>query len=201
MSAIPTAEYDWTKMVYGDFTEVIPHELPEPLGKPIICVSYVDANLYHDFTTGKSVTGILHFLNKTPIDWYSKKQSTVETAMYGSEYVAAKNAVEQIMDMHLTLRYLGVPLQGATYLFGDNQSVINSSSIPHYKLNKRHTALAYHRVREAIAANILRFIHIPGTMNPADILSKAWGYQQVWSTLQPILFWEGDTATLIKQTE
>jgi hypothetical protein len=43
---------------------------------------YVDANLFHGLITGRSVTGILHLVNKTPIDWYvySKKQATVETA-------------------------------------------------------------------------------------------------------------------------
>ena len=50
---------------------------------------FVDANLYHDIVTGRSVTGILHLVNKTPIEWYSKKQGTVETTTFGSEFVAA----------------------------------------------------------------------------------------------------------------
>ena len=37
-------------------------------------------------------------------------------------------------------------------------------------------------------------------MKPADILSKHWGYQQVWaSTLRPLLFWMGDTGILLEQ--
>jgi hypothetical protein len=57
----------------------------------------------HDITSGKSVTGILHLVNKTPIDWYSKKQATVETAIYGSKFVAAHICVEQIIDLHTAL--------------------------------------------------------------------------------------------------
>ena len=53
--------------------------------------------------------------------------------------------------------------------------------------------LAYHRVREASAAGIIQFYHVEGAINAADILSKHWGYQQVWPQLQPLLFWEGDT--------
>jgi hypothetical protein len=64
-------------------------------------------------------------------------------------------------------------------LFGDNKSVVNSSAQPHTKLHKRQTALLFHRVREAIAAGIVGFFHIPGDSNPADILSQHWGYQQV----------------------
>ena len=59
-------------------------------------------------------------------------------------------------------------------MFGDNQSVVTSSTIPHSPLTKRWTALSYHRVQEAIASKILQFFHIPGEENPADIASKHW---------------------------
>jgi len=45
---------------------------------------------------------------------------------------------------------------------------------------------------------MVAFYYLPGTINPADILSKHWGYTQIWSMLQPLLFWQGDTADLIK---
>ena len=84
----------------------------------------MDANLYHDLITGCSDTGILHLINQTPIDWFTKRQATVETATYGSEFVAARIATDQIVDLRVTLRYLGVPLKTSSYLFGDNESVI-----------------------------------------------------------------------------
>ena len=64
--------------------------------------------------------------------------------------------------------------------------------------HKRHHGLAYHYTREAVASKAISFHHIAGTMNPADIPSNHWGYQKVWSFLQPILFWQGDTIDLIK---
>ena len=97
------------------------------------------------------------------------------------------------------MRYLGVPVHGETKLFGDNGSVVTSSSVPHSPLKKRHHALAYHYTREAIASNVLDFQHIPGDINPADVLSKHWGYSQIWPTLQSILFWMGDTADLLEK--
>ena len=57
-------------------------------------------------------------------------------------------------------------------MFGDNKSVVMSSTIPHSTLGKRWNALSYHRVREAVAGGWVRFEHIPGTENPADILTK-----------------------------
>ena len=77
--------------------------------------------------------------------------------------------------------------------------MITSSTIPQSKLNKRHVALSYHRVREAVASKFIVLSFIEGSENPADILSKHWGYQQVWSLLQPILFWEGDTAKIVNK--
>jgi len=106
--------------------------------------------------------------------------------------VAACTATEQILDLHLALRYLGVPLDDPSFMFGDNESVVNTASVPHSKLHKRHHALSYHRTREAIAAGITRFHHIVGTTNPVDILSKHWGHLSIWETLHPLLFWQGD---------
>lgn len=198
-SDLPDFDYDWAKSVYGELSEVLPQDAPTPLGKPVTLSHFVDANLMHDMLTGRSVTGILHMVNKTPMDWFSKKQATVETATYGSEFCAARTCVEQIIDLRNTLRYLGVKIRTKSYMFGDNESVVNSSMQVHAKLHKRHNMLSFHRVREAIAAKMVVFHHIPGAINPADILSKHWGYGQVWTQLKAMLFWQGDTALIEEQ--
>ena len=195
-SELPDITYEWMYTVYGDVREGIPKDIPKPAGNKIVLTTYVDANLYHDYITGRAVTGILHLVNQTPIDWYSKRQATVETATYGSEFVAARIATDQIIDLRTTLRYLGVPVEKSTYMFGDNESVVKSSTIPHSALSKRHNALSYHRVREAIAGKIIRFYHIRGENNPADIVSKHWGQAQVWHLIRPLLFYSGETTEL-----
>jgi len=186
-------EYDWEYSVYDKVKELIPDDIPTPLGKEVVTTTYVDANLYHDLITGQAATGILHLVNGTPVDWYSKKQATVETATYGSEFVAAHIATDQVIDLQTTLRYLGVPVKSKSYMFGDNNSVVQSSTLPHSGLNKHHNALSYHRVHEAIAAKILGFFHIDGKKNPADVLSKHGGFPQMWPLIKPLLFWHGDT--------
>ena len=143
-SYLPDQNFDWAHTVYGHVQEIIPDDIPDPLGKPVTTTTTVDANLNHCLATGRSVTGCLHFVNHTPIDSYSKRQATVETAPYGSEFVASKTATEQIIDLRHTLRYLGVPIKTKSYLFGDNRSVLTSSTLPHPTLGKRHNILAYH---------------------------------------------------------
>ena len=151
-SDLPEQDYDWERSVYGDAKEQIPKDAPKPLGKRVVLTSYKDANLYHDVVSGKSVTGVIHMVNQTPVDWFTRKQPTVEMATYGSEFVAAKMAVQQMLGLRMTLRYLGVPIHGGSYLFGDNKSVVTSGSVPHSRLSKHHHALAYHYTRQAVAS-------------------------------------------------
>ena len=92
-----TTTYNWTRTVYVDVKEVLPLDAPKPLGKPVVLTSHVDANLLHDMTTGRSVMAVLHWVNQTPIEWFSKKQTMGEMATYGPELVAAKLAVQQSM--------------------------------------------------------------------------------------------------------
>ena len=89
-SFLPEQNFDWTYSVYGDVHEILPDGMPLPLGEAVVTTTTMDVNLNHCLATGKPSTGCLHFfVNKFPVDWYSKKQATVETATYGSEFVAS----------------------------------------------------------------------------------------------------------------
>ena len=131
--------------------------MPEPLDEAVVATTTMDASLNHCLATHRSLTGCPHFVNKTPVDWYSKKQTTVETASYGSKFVTAKAATEQIMDIRQTLRYLGAPICSKSFMFGDKRSVVSSVTLLHSTLTKHHNILAFHRVREAIAAKLMAF--------------------------------------------
>ena len=189
-------KYDWEQSVYGNTKEETDPHAPEPKGRPVRLTTMVDANLYHCKVTGKAVTGILHILNQTPVDWWSKRQATVETATYGSEFVAAKTATDQIIALRTLLRDMGAPIDGPAWMLGDNESVVTSSTTPMSVLNKRHNALAYHRVRSNIAAETMYFSHISGKSNSADILTKPLAHTAAWPHVQPLLFCRGDTLPL-----
>ena len=125
-----------------------------------------------------------------------KRQGTVETVTYGSEFVAARIATAQIMDLRNMLRYLGVPIMTKAYMFSDNKSVIMSATIPQSVLNKRHNMLSYNRVREAIAAKILDFNWCSSDQNKSDILSKYWEHATVKDTIRELFDYQGDVALL-----
>ena len=110
-SNLPHREYDWQRTEYSGAKKEIPHDIPEPKGKHVRPTTYVDANLCHDQVTGRAVTACLHIVNATPSHWHTKRHSTVETATFGSEFVAARIATDQIIDLRYTLMYLGVSVR------------------------------------------------------------------------------------------
>ena len=162
---------------------------------------YKDADHAHDLVTRRSVTGVLMFLNNMPITWLSKRQKTVETSTYGSELVAARMATELIIEYRYTLRTFGVPIDGPTLLLGDNMSVLLSTSVPSSQLRKKHNAIAYHRVREAIAGGIIRFAKVLSADNYADVLTKPLPKDTFISLISPILFRKPDSFTAAKNTD
>ena len=128
------------------------------------------------------------------------KDKVVETATFGSEFVAARISTDHIIDLRYALMYLGIP-RAKSYMFGDNKSVVDSVSIPTSTLSNKSTLTSYHyRVREAIDAGYLQFNWKDGKSNPADILSKHWEFACIWPLLKPLLFWKGDTSELTSNT-
>ena len=114
----------------------------------------------HNVLDGKAVTGCLDFVNKTPIMWYSKKQSTSEMATFSTEFSAARTCFEQIIDLRQSLRYLGVPVHDINHVFGDNKAMIKSSNFPYAQLNKRYNILSFHFVRNIIFKGYISINHI-----------------------------------------
>ena len=198
-SYLPDQNFDWAHTVYGLVQEIIPDDIPDPLGKSVTTATTVDANLNHCLATGRSVTSCLHFVNHTLIDSYSKRQAAVETATYGSEFVASKTVPEQIIDLMHTLRYLGVPIQTKSYLLGDNRSVVTCSTLPHSTLGKRHNILAYHQVTEAIASKILAYHWIRTGYNLIDMLTKHWDHPSVYDMIVKLLITKASITLIPKE--
>ena len=160
------------KEFYPDAEESLPPNAPEPRGEPVQINLFVDADHAGNKVTRRSHTGILFFMNMAPIYWYSKRQNTVESSTFSSEFVALKTAVELVISMRYKLRMMGVPLDGPARLFCDNEAVYKNTSYASSTLKKKHNSVAYHRIRECVAAGICYIIKEDTGSNLADILTK-----------------------------
>ena len=85
-------------------------------------------------------------------------------------------------------------------MFGDNRSVVTSATLPHSTFSKRHNTLAFHRVREAIAAKIIHFHWIKSEHNLSDMLSKHWEHNKIFPMIQRLLITCGPI-TLIPKSD
>ena len=73
-------------------------------------------------------------------------------------------------------------------MLGDNNAVVLNTTLPSSQLKKKHQAVCYHRVREAIACKILEFHHIPSWANFSDVMTKPVSAQVFHSFVKPVLF-------------
>jgi len=158
---------------YPGACEELPNDMPKPKGKGVQVTIFVDADHAHDQMTRRSVTGAILYVNNTPIKWYSKRQNTVEMSTYGAELVALRIGIDIVVEFRYKLRMMGIPLRGPSQVLCDNKGVVLNTTLPSSTLKKKHNAISYHRVREAVAAGIARVYHIDGKDNMADILTKA----------------------------
>ena len=133
---------------------------------------FVDADHAGDRATCCSFTGILIYVNRAPIIWFSKKQNTVETSTFGSEFVAMRVATEITEGLRYRLRMLGIPIDGSANVFCNNMSVVMNTTRPESTLKKKHNAIAYHRVHEAVASGTICITKEPTETNLAGMLTK-----------------------------
>ena len=164
---------DWSATVYGDSLKgELPANMPESRGQGFIMSAYVDSDHAGDLATRRSRTGFLVFLNSALIFWMSKKQTGIETSSFGSEFTAMKQCTEYVRGLRYKLRMMGIACNEPTYIFGDNQSVLANTSVPHSVLKKKSNSIAYHFVREGCARDEWRTAYVKTMFNPADLLTK-----------------------------
>lgn len=122
---------------------------PEPLSKPIRISVF---NIYFDYARNLATPTdlTLIFLHQAPIVWYSKKQNTVESSTFISEFVAMRTTVEMTKALGIKLCAFIIDVEQASDVFCDNQSVVANSSVP--TVTKKHNVVAFYLVWESCAA-------------------------------------------------
>jgi hypothetical protein len=170
---------DW-KEFYEEVQEELPPKMLNLWGQRVTISAFVDANHARNKVTRRLHTGIIIYVQNAPILWYSKRQNMVEAATFGSEMVALWICKELIVAICYKLRMFGVEVDGPVNVFCDNHGVVKNVSILESTLMKKHYAINYHAVREAVAAGILRVGKEDGETNLADLLMKVVMGQKRW---------------------
>jgi hypothetical protein len=161
---------DW-KSMYGDVKEMIPSDAPVPCGKEVYLRLFVADHAGEQFTR-RSRTGFVIYLNMAPIVWFSKHQPTVESSVFGAEFVATKNGIETCSGLRYKLRMMGVALSDPTFVYGDNMYVVQNTQWPETILKKNSNSTCYHAVRDSAAMGESIIWNVPSVEHPADICTK-----------------------------
>jgi hypothetical protein len=142
------------------------------LGKDIDLCMMGDSDHAGEHKTRCSRTGFIIFCNLAPIIWLSKQQGTIETSVFGAEFVAMKHRIEMLRGLRYKIRMMGIPLSGPTYIYGDNKSQVTNSSRPKSTLKKNCNSICYHAIRELVAMGETLLTHIRTGENLTDFLTK-----------------------------
>ncbi len=177
---------DWTEF-YLDATEAIPGSMPSPRGKHVVMTCFEDADHAGCKETRRSHSGILIFVNRAPILWYSKRQNTVEASTYGSELLAMRLSIEMIKGLRYKLHMMSIPLTEECAVFCNNSAVVTNTR-PESTLKKKHAAINFHRVREAVAAGTIKVAKENTQTNLADVLTKLMPGPKMKELLEHILW-------------
>ena len=182
---------DWGYSIYSspgeELKEELPPKMPKPLGKAFKVRGYVDADHAGELLTRRSRTGFIIFLNKSPIYWHSKKNQSIETSTFGSEFMAMKQVTEYMRGLRYKLRMFGIPIDGPAFIYGDNQSVLCNTSMPKSTLKKKSQSIAFHFVREGCARDEWRTTYVNTHLNVADLMTKPLAGDKRWFFIRMLL--------------
>ncbi len=124
-----SSHWQWTdsKEFYHDVTGPIPPNTPKSLGKPVDIQRFVYSNHTGDKQTKCSHSGFLIYVNTDFVYWHSKHQATIKKGVFGIEVIAMKMGVDTLSRLRYKIRMMGVAVDIATYVYGDNMLVIKQS--------------------------------------------------------------------------
>ena len=153
----------------------MPHRMPRPRGVAVRTAAFVDSSHGANKVTRRSHSGHILFVNSDPVKWLIRRQQTVETSAFSSEFIALKQCIEDVEHLRFKLRMFGIPIHDdgePTHILCDNNSVVTNTSNVESSLNKKHSSIAYHFSRWNVAAGVCQIAWVPTGENIADAMTK-----------------------------
>ena len=119
----------------------------------------------------RSVCGFVTFMGGGPVQWKAFKEERNSRSSCEAEIKATDECTKSIQFFRNVLADIGFPQETPTPVYNDNKGAIDwSASMSNKKM--RHYNIRENCVREAIKFKEILVSHIPGPLNPGDIMTK-----------------------------
>lgn len=140
--------------------------------EPFELQAYVDADWAGCKLTRRSQSGGVVFAAGGPIMWFSSKQPLVTLSSAEAELTALTNIVKDVLWLRRVVTDIGLPPNGPTDIYCDNQAAIQIAYESSVKRKTKHTQIYYHFVKDELDDKSIAVNHVCTTYNKADILTK-----------------------------
>jgi hypothetical protein len=155
------------KLVYG------------PTDSSQLFITYTDADHGGNPDNGRSTSGYAVVIGGAAVSWSSRLQPIVTLSTTEAEYIAAVEAGKELIWMRNLLTEFGYTHSSASHLLIDNNSAVTVSKNPEHHGRMKHLDLRSHWLRDTVEAGFIAPIHIPTTLQAADILTKPLKRQKI----------------------
>ena len=155
------------KLVYG------------PTNSPQLFITYSDADHGGNPDNGRSTGGYAVIIGGAAVSWSSRLQSVVSLSTTEAEYIAAVEAGKEIIWMRNLLTEFGFDITPPSHLLIDNNSAVTVAKNPEHHGRMKHLDLRFHWLRDTVSAKLISPIHIPTSLQAADILTKPLKRQKI----------------------
>ena len=138
-------ECDWLEF----YRHALSTNVPEPWGKEVDIHMFVDSDHTGNKVSCWSRSDFLIYVKSVLVQWFSKKQSKVETSFFSADFVAMKQGIDALQGLRYKLRIMGIPISSPSYIYGNNMSVVYNTSRPELVLRKKSNWVCCHALHES----------------------------------------------------
>ena len=139
---------------------------------PLLPLRFSDNDFTSDKITNKSTYGYLFTMTGGPVNWKSKRSSTIALSTMEAESDALTEAIRKTQWLRNLYSELNRPIKSPTLVLKDNQSTIKAAKDPALHNRTKHTLLKYRYIKEARQARIFDILYIDTKRIPANGLTK-----------------------------
>ncbi len=135
-------------------------------------IRYCDSDFADNRKSSRSIYGYVFKFAGGPINWKSKRASTIALSTLEAEINALIKDIREVSWIIGLFKELERPISRPIVFYNDSQNVITTAYNPTFHSRTKHTLLKYYYIREQIKQQLIEITYLDTKRMPADGLTK-----------------------------